>query len=102
MKSDLENMSLSELQDLREEVDKEIRKARDREREQVKRDLQSLARERGYSLDELFQGGQKKSKAKPKYRNPDNPEQTWSGRGRRPKWIEESGRDLEDFLIDKN
>jgi len=38
----------------------------------------------------------------PKFRNPKNPSQTWSGLGRRPHWLHEelrAGRDLEDFLI---
>lgn len=40
---------------------------------------------------------------RPKYRNPKNPAETWSGRGRQPRWLRpqlRSGRDLDDFLID--
>lgn len=29
----------------------------------------------------------KRSKVKPKYRNPKNPGETWSGRGRQPRWF---------------
>ncbi len=39
---------------------------------------------------------------KPKYRNPDNSAQTWSGRGHRPKWIVAqlgNGKSLEEMLI---
>ena len=28
----------------------------------------------------------KRSKVKPKYRNPKNPTEVWSGRGRQPRW----------------
>jgi DNA-binding protein H-NS len=38
----------------------------------------------------------------PKYRNPKKPSETWSGRGRRPRWVQAqlgSGKRLEDFLI---
>ena len=38
----------------------------------------------------------------PKFRNPDNPAQMWSGRGRKPKWVEEklaAGRQLDDLRI---
>ncbi|WP_407690599.1 H-NS histone family protein [Rhodophyticola porphyridii] len=38
----------------------------------------------------------------PKYRHPDNPSITWTGRGRRPTWINEAlaaGKSLEDFEI---
>ena len=40
----------------------------------------------------------------PKYRNPDNPSETWSGRGVPPKWLAEkiaAGGSREDFLIEK-
>jgi DNA-binding protein H-NS len=38
--------------------------------------------------------------SKPKYSNPDNPDQTWSGRGHMPKWLKEAlatGKTLEEF-----
>jgi DNA-binding protein H-NS len=41
-------------------------------------------------------------KLKPKYRNPTNKSETWSGRGLRPKWLVaaiKSGKKLEDFAI---
>ncbi|MGV7215791.1 H-NS histone family protein [Bradyrhizobium sp. UFLA05-112] len=42
---------------------------------------------------------------RPKYRNPKNPAQTWSGRGRLPRWLSpqiRAGRKLDDFLIDQS
>src|SRR3954452_8569657 len=41
---------------------------------------------------------------RPKYRNPNNPAETWSGRGRMPRWLRpqlRGGRKLDDFLIDQ-
>ncbi|WP_407114452.1 H-NS family nucleoid-associated regulatory protein [Bradyrhizobium sp. LMG 9283] len=41
---------------------------------------------------------------RPKYRNPKNPAETWSGRGRLPGWLRpqlRGGRKLDDFLIDQ-
>ena len=38
----------------------------------------------------------------PKYQNPDNHSEKWSGRGRKPKWVEDklaSGKALDDMLI---
>ena len=32
------------------------------------------------------------SKVKVKYRHPENPELEWTGRGRKPKWVEAWGR----------
>ncbi|MBR1171380.1 H-NS family nucleoid-associated regulatory protein [Bradyrhizobium liaoningense] len=41
---------------------------------------------------------------RPKYRNPKNPAETWSGRGRLPRWLQpqlRGGRKLDDFLIEQ-
>ena len=38
----------------------------------------------------------------PKYRNPDNPSETWAGRGKRPRWLVaklKSGKRIDDFRI---
>lgn len=38
----------------------------------------------------------------PKYRNPDQPSETWAGRGKQPRWLIaqlRSGRRIEDFRI---
>src|SRR6266481_8845195 len=38
----------------------------------------------------------------PKYRNPDNPAETWAGRGLRPRWLTaamKGGKTLDDFAI---
>lgn len=40
----------------------------------------------------------------PKYQNPNEPRQTWSGRGRYPSWLTAqllAGKRLDDFLIDR-
>ena len=59
-----------------------------------------------------FQGGKSESKVArgfgargavaPKYRNPENPAETWAGRGLKPRWLAaaiKSGKKPEDFLI---
>lgn len=41
-------------------------------------------------------------KVHPKYQNPQRPEETWSGRGKQPRWLVEalsSGMKIEDFKI---
>jgi DNA-binding protein H-NS len=40
----------------------------------------------------------------PKYRNPDQPSETWAGRGKQPRWLVAqlgSGRRIDDFRIKK-
>lgn len=41
---------------------------------------------------------------RPKYRNPKNPSETWSGRGKQPRWLKaqlRAGKKLNDLLIDR-
>src|SRR3546814_10792265 len=51
------------------------------------RSVAALAKENGYTINELFGGvkatGKATAKVAPKFRNPANPDQTWSGRGKR-------------------
>ena len=38
----------------------------------------------------------------PKYKNPNNPAEVWSGRGRQPRWVRDqlmTGKRLDQFLI---
>lgn len=47
-------------------------------------------------------GTPRSARVAPKYRNPHNPEQTWTGRGNRPHWVrdfENGGGRLEDARI---
>ena len=44
----------------------------------------------------------KKSKVPAKYANPTDPVQTWTGRGRKPAWVNDfltSGKTLDDLMI---
>ena len=62
--------------------------------------MEEMAKASGFSVSELFGGRKSKgSKIAPKYRNPKDPSQTWTGRGRRPNWIVEAGGDMKRFLI---
>jgi DNA-binding protein H-NS len=60
------------------------------------------------TLDELVARGSKSSKTAsrkpvaPRYRNPENQQETWTGRGKQPRWLAAklaSGANLDDFLI---
>ena len=65
----------------------------------------AVAREHGFSLLELTgkrAAGTSGPKSPAKYANPNDPSQTWSGRGRKPFWVVEwegAGKSLEDCLI---
>jgi len=102
-KFDVDGMSLSELRKLKKEVDRAITTYQERRRAEVAQELESIAREKGFTLSELSGAARRKRKpVKPKYRSPDDPAVTWSGRGRRPHWVKEAldhGKSLEDLAI---
>ena len=100
----LENMSLDELKALSKDVDKAIESYEARKLNEARAVLEAKARELGVSLDAVMGGsnGRKKTVIAPKYRHPENPALTWTGRGRTPKWITEyeaQGGSRDDLLI---
>ncbi len=103
---DLHSMSLDELKRLQKDVAKAIDDFEARRRREALAAVEAKASEMGFTLSELTgaspvkKGG--KDKQPPKYRHPENPAITWSGRGRQPAWIKEglaAGKSLDDFLI---
>jgi DNA-binding protein H-NS len=111
----LRQLSVDELLTLRDAVEKIL----DQRVEQERRELQArLRRLQGFESDKSKKkngGGvtamssQGRTKLKlvkktvpPKYRNPDRAEETWTGRGLRPRWLTaalNSGKSIEDFRI---
>ncbi len=74
----------------------------------VRKKLIAIARDEGFTIEELFGDGRARAsstrgRAVPaKYRNPADPGQTWSGRGKRPRWFIdalEGGKSERDLLI---
>ncbi len=56
----------------------------------------------GISSNDLGDSGKTKKKLEPKYCNPDNPSETWVGRGKAPNWFKEktnSGIEQDEMLI---
>lgn len=101
---DLDTLELDELKKLRKEVDRAIQTFEARRKAEARDRLDEMAREMGFSLNELSEAapGRKRVKSPPKYANPVDPSQTWSGRGRRPYWVAEAeakGHDLDSMLI---
>jgi DNA-binding protein H-NS len=85
----LNKMTVTELKQLRNDVDAAIRDRQKRDLKEARAAAEKVAAEYGVSLAELMKTQKvgSKSKAAPKYRNPQNTEQTWTGRGRKPQWI---------------
>lgn len=103
--NDIDKMSLSELKSLRTKVERAITDFEDRKRREAIAAAEETARGYGFSLNDLTGGkasGKRGSKAAAKYAHPDDASQTWTGRGRRPKWVQDAlsdGKKLEDLAI---
>jgi DNA-binding protein H-NS len=74
------------------------------ERAALRQKMAEMAETSGISLDALFGKARKgKGSVAPKYRDPKNPENTWTGRGRMPLWMVSATKGnkakKEDFLI---
>lgn len=102
---DLSGMSRKELLELQSSIAEALKAAEIRERQAALAALEAAAAEHGFSVAELTGDGRKGTKgtkAVAKYRNPANPEQTWTGRGRKPQWIHDAlaaGADITDLEI---
>ena len=58
------------------------------ERSELRQRVLAMVRERGFEIGDLFGMGRKgKGSVAVKYRDPQNPENTWTGRGRMPRWM---------------
>jgi DNA-binding protein H-NS len=75
------------------------------ERTALRQQFSDMAKDHGLSLDEVLGNGRRKGKGSVaiKYRDPKNPDNTWTGRGRMPRWMvaatKGSKAKKEDFLI---
>ena len=83
-------MTLAELQTLQKEVQSAIKNFEKKKRAEARAAIEAVAKEHGLSLNEILGSSAKTAKAAPKYRNPKNPAETWSGRGRQPAWYKEA------------
>lgn len=104
-KPNLEKLSYAELLELRDNVQEAMDQRRSEERKELREKLRQLVAESGFELEEVIpkrSDKRKFGKVAIKYRNPDDPTQTWTGRGRQPKWLVaelKRGRKLEDFAV---
>ncbi len=84
----VDKLSLKELVSLETKLQNAIAEARTKERSELKKKVAELAASHGFSVSELLGGrGLSKTKGVAKYANPDDPADTWTGRGRKPNWL---------------
>lgn len=110
MAMNLDSLSPAELQALIRNAEAQMESARKTQVQEVRGKIDALLKGAGLTIDEVYprRGGKAakgpKSVVAPKYRNPENSAQTWSGRGKRPIWFAEAlkkrGVTAESLLID--
>jgi len=122
MTIDVTRLSAKELRSLITAAERQQTKVLTRPKASAMRaKIDKYVRDHGYTIEELYgapsdlsagvarkKGGKKTARpsggrAKPKYRNPANPSDTWSGRGRQPRWLAaliQEGKAPSEFLIE--
>jgi len=107
-RTDLETMDFDELWLLHEQLTKLLSEKITTEKLELERRLAQLSRVEQISDPEstpAHRPRRKYPKVQPKYWNPSQPTQKWSGRGKQPRWLVaalSTGRKLEEFVIDRN
>jgi DNA-binding protein H-NS len=100
----LDKMTYTELAELRVQIDRMMVEKQNSERSALRQKMSEMAKQHGLSIEEVLGKGRKgKGSVAPKYRDTKNPENTWSGRGRMPRWMSAATKGgkakKEDFLI---
>lgn len=104
---DISTLTVAQLRELQQQIPAEIKRREAEEKVNVLNELRAIAKTRGYAIEELL-GKETKvksntgNKVKVKYRHPQNAEFEWTGRGRKPKWVESwvaNGGSLDNLLV---
>ena len=108
-KFNLDAMSIDEMWQLHEEVNAVLSSRLKSEKRELEKRLAQLSREkemRPESADSQAKDAprerRKYPRVFPKYRNPNEPSETWSGRGKQPRWLTaalKTGHTIDEFVI---
>ena len=101
---DLKSMPLDELWALHETICSILARKLEAEKRSLERRLNELRRSFKKASNETPER-RPYPKVHPKFRNPQPPQQTWSGRGHQPRWVREllaAGKTIDDLRIDRS
>ena len=107
MATNIDNMDLNELEALTKKTQQLIEQKKKEKIDQAYAQLVDIAQAVDMTLEQLIAHGQKKKskptrKVAPRYRNPKDASQTWTGRGKQPRWVVDAlakGKKLDDLAI---
>jgi DNA-binding protein H-NS len=100
---DLTKMSSAELRQLQERVKQELKQRESQDLAKAREEILAIAKSVGVPLQELMSAASgagsraKSGPVAPRYRNPADASQQWTGRGRQPQWVKdwlEAGKDI--------
>ncbi|MGQ1258771.1 MULTISPECIES: H-NS family nucleoid-associated regulatory protein [Acinetobacter calcoaceticus/baumannii complex] len=105
--TDISALSIQELKDLQVQAEELINQKKEQAIEDAYNQVNEIAEGVGLTINQLLEIGSQKFKkqrkvVEPRYRNKKNAAETWTGRGKQPRWLVaeiEKGAKLEDFLI---
>lgn len=108
-KIDVEAMSVDEMWKLHEQIGQLLSVRLTSEKRELEKRLAHLRREHVMNPAPTEASSAPRERRKyprvyPKYRNPDEPSETWSGRGKQPRWLTaalKTGHKIEEFIISK-
>lgn len=105
---DINDMNVEQLESLKKKADLLIESKKEQSIADAYEEVLAIAASVGLTIEQLLDYGLKKRKigvrkpVAPRYRNPENPTETWTGRGKKPRWLVAQlaqGAVLTDFLI---
>ena len=92
---DLSGLSIDQLTDLIGQAQSEMASRERQRRKDLRSELERRLAADGYKLPDIFPelgstkgSGARRQKRPAKFQNPQNPDDTWSGIGRTPKWVQ--------------
>jgi DNA-binding protein H-NS len=107
MAVDIKNLNHTQLSELINKAQARQNELRKEKVGKLREKVLALIKAEGYAFEDIFGGARATTKRRggtvaPKYRNPADPEQTWSGRGKRPRWFNDAlkaGKKEKDLAI---
>ncbi|PKO86191.1 MAG: histidinol phosphate phosphatase [Betaproteobacteria bacterium HGW-Betaproteobacteria-12] len=104
---DLSTLSVAQLRELQQQIPAELKRREAQEKVNILNEVRAFAKARGYAIEELLAKEAKAkspsgAKVRVKYRHPENAGLEWTGRGRKPKWVEAwlaNGGNLDNLLV---
>ncbi len=107
MAIDVTKLNRKQLNALRNKIESREEEMNKNALKDLRARITAMVKDEGFTMDEVFGRRAKRTtkrtgKVPPKYQNPSDPSQTWSGRGKRPRWFNaalKSGKKEKDLLI---